>query len=225
MRGIFSRTFQYGARCHCWPRSQFCEAAVSRSSHEPRWRSACTRPYSTRGSCYRRNPSFRCQRSTMLPDGAREAVLGVLLSQRRDRISIRALPSNRPFSPPCRCPRWPLRGYPNRLMIVVLLGDGNASRIPHYRHALGAAPAAPARSHAESAPVGLPPAAGSRPAGTGWHFLRAAHRLPMEGAERNGHLLQQHGPRPLPAVGSGGRVCPPLGRGAARLRGPDWAGF
>ena len=111
-----------------------------------------------------------------------------------------------------------LRGYPNRVKEVAFLRHGYGSRIPHFRHALGTIVVSFACPHAQSASVRLSPAASAGPAGAGRYFLRAAHRLPVEGAERHRDLFVQHGPQPLSSVGAGGRICPALERGPARLR-------
>src|ERR1700736_4935665 len=52
----------------------------------------------------------------------------------------------------------------------------------------------------------------------GWHFLRAPHRLPVEGPERHPLLPQLHGARPLPGVGAGGRLLRDVEGRAAGVR-------
>ena len=110
-----------------------------------------------------------------------------------------------------------VRAYPNRLKEVVFLGHGYDARISHFGHALGTALAQAACPCPEGAPVGLPQTARARPAGARRYFLCAAHGLPVESAERDGHLLGLHGPRPVPGVGAGRRLRPALGRSPARL--------
>src|SRR4051794_18903680 len=66
----------------------------------------------------------------------------------------------------------------------------------------GAAAAAP-----PAAPAGLPQPAGARPGRDGRNLLRAADRMSVECAARDGHLLVLLGPSPVSGMGGGRGLC------------------
>jgi hypothetical protein len=95
-------------------------------------------------------------------------------------------------------------------------GAGSGRRLAAAGRALGEDGAAAAAT--AEAPAGLPQPARAGPGGDGRDLLRAAHRLPVERAERDRHLLVVLGPPPLRGVGRGRRVPGVLAAGPAGLR-------
>lgn len=89
--------------------------------------------------------------------------------------------------------------------------------VAYLRRSMGShrRPLAPTQEHP---PLRRRTAAHPRPGMSGGHPVRPAHRLSVEGSERNEILPRLHGPRPLPGVGEGGRLSGDVGGGPDGLR-------
>ncbi len=131
-----------------------------------------------------------------------------------------------------------LRAYPDNLWGIIIIRSSCADFLDFIRSSIHGQPAHPRGVAYLRRPVGShrrplaptqehPPlrrrtAAHLRPGLSGGHPVRPAHRLSVEGSERNEILPRLHGPRPLPGVGAGRRLPDALGArpdGLRRLEG------
>ena len=96
-------------------------------------------------------------------------------------------------------------------------GQPHHRRFPDFRRTVGSAGASDPQA-CEHPSSGRRPAPSARPDLRQWHILRAAHRLPVEGAGRHGHLLRLHRSFALPGMGGRRGVPGTMASGAGTLR-------